>query len=338
MTNLSSTYCPLPFTHLHVTATGDVKPCCVSKPFASKVDVNNQSLDEIYNNKHFKEIRRSLLTNKRPNECAVCWEQEASNLVSHRMKFLEEVPTPPRTEIVPVEFDYIDIRFSNVCNLKCIMCSGENSHLLNNGKVLQVADMFVEELKPKLHNTRRVYFAGGEPLIMDQHYDVLHYLSIHNPDVVITYNTNLQVLEKGKYKVIDLWSKFKHKPFVLVSVDGLYEIGEKIRSNFNTEKFINNVHTLMEHRVPFTLFYTVGNYNIFNIPTFLQQVVDLNLIYDIESNVSFTNFVQYPSKYSIQNMSDGDKQKAVDLLAKVKTHKREINNLISYLLGKNSHI
>jgi radical SAM protein with 4Fe4S-binding SPASM domain len=336
----SSTYCPLPFTHLHVTANGDVKPCCVARSFPTKVDVNKEDLSEVFNNTNFQTLRKGLLNNGRPKECTECWELENSNLESHRMKFIKDVPTHPKSEIVPVEFDYIDIRFSNVCNLKCIMCGGENSHLLNNGEIIQVEDKFVQSLKTKINNTRRIYFAGGEPLVMDQHYDILEYLSINNRKAIITYNTNLQVLEKGKYKVLDLWNKFETKPFVYVSCDGLYEIGEKIRVNFNTQRFIENIYKLKENSIQFKLFYTVGKYNVDNIPTFLKQVEELKLKYDqntLEDSVTFS-LVQHPIKYNIRSLDNNTKTEIVSKLNTLHTHNKEIKYLISYMLGKKNSI
>lgn len=336
--NSKTTYCPLPFNHLHVTSNGDVKPCCVSKPFKTRVNVNAQNLEEIYNNDNFRRIRKSLLTNKRPSECAVCWEQEASGIQSHRIKLVKEVPIHPKTELVDLNFDYIDIRFSNLCNLKCVMCNGGSSHLLNGGKVLEVNYDFIQALKPKLHYLRKVYFAGGEPLIMDQHYEILEYLSNTNNSVLLNYNTNLQVLEKGKYKVIDLWKKFKHKPIISASCDGLYELGSKIRVNFNTNKFITNILKLKENKITYNIFYTVGNYNIKNIPTFLQQVTELGLIDDIERDVTFENFIQAPYKHSISNMTEKDKAETEELLNSVPTHRNQLETLIMFMQGKKSNL
>lgn len=324
---LSETYCPLPFNHLYVSEKGEVKPCCVSKGFKSKPNVNTQNLDTIYNNKDFITLRQSLTSNKKPPICNVCWEQEAVNVKSHRLRHLEENSNSIDTDTVEVQFEDIDIRFSNICNLKCVMCSPENSHLHNNGVIVKIKDGFLDELKPKLKKLKRIYFAGGEPLIMDEHYEILDHLSKVNNNVKIGYSTNLQILEKGKYKVLELWSRFKQKPFVAVSCDGLYELGEKIRTGFSTDKFVENIKLLEKNNIPLIISYTVGSYNALEIPLFIEQIKELG----INANITFSNYVQYPTKYSIQSLDSNLKNKVASELQNLNNYNKEFNNLIKYM-------
>ena len=147
---MSETYCPLPFNHLYVSEKGEVKPCCVSKGFKTKPNVNTQNLDTIYNNKDFITLRQSLTSNKKPPICNVCWEQEAVNVKSHRLRHLEENSNSIDTDTVEVQFEDIDIRFSNICNLKCVMCSPESSHLHDNGVIVKIKDGFLDDLQERI--------------------------------------------------------------------------------------------------------------------------------------------------------------------------------------------
>lgn len=325
--NLSETYCPLPFNHLYVSEKGEVKACCVSKGFKSKPNVNTQDLDTIYNSKDFISLRQSLTSNKKPSICNVCWEQEAVNVKSHRLRHLEENSNSIDTDTVEVQFEDIDIRFSNLCNLKCVMCSPESSHLHNNGVIVKIKDGFLDELKPKLKNLKRIYFAGGEPLIMDEHYEILDHLSKVNNNVKISYSTNLQIIEKGKYKVLELWSRFKEPPYVAVSCDGLYELGEKIRVGFSTDKFITNIKLLEKNKIPLIISYTVGTYNALEIPLFIKQIKQLG----IKSKITFQNYVQYPFKFSIQSLDNKVKQQVVNNLKEINSHTKEFNYLTKYM-------
>ena len=86
---------------------------------------------------------------------------------------------------VPTDFQHIDIRFSNLCNFKCRMCNHDFSsnwyedmkkirpQNVRETKVLKATDTIVEDLIPHLSKIRSFYFAGGEPLIMPEHYKVL---------------------------------------------------------------------------------------------------------------------------------------------------------------------
>ena len=236
--------------------------------------------------------------------------------------------------VVEVQFEDIDIRFSNICNLKCVMCGPESSHLHNNGEIIKIKDGFLDDLKPKLYNLKRIYFAGGEPLIMDEHYEILDYLSRVNNGIKISYSTNLQIIEKGKYKVLELWSRFKHKPYVAVSCDGLYELGEKIRTGFSTDKFIKNVKLLEQNNIPVTISYTVGTYNALEIPLFIDQINNLG----IDAQITFSNYVQYPTKYSIQSLSRDVKENVANRLNTLDSSNEEFSNLIKYMFETKSVI
>lgn len=330
---LSETYCPLPFNHLYVSEKGEVKPCCVSKGFKSKPNVNIQDLDTIYNSKDFISLRQSLTSNKKPSICNICWEQEAVNADSHRLRNIREYKnqspsiTLRDSKVVEVQFEDLDIRFSNICNLKCVMCSPESSHLHNDGVIVKIKDGFIDDLKPKLKYLKRIYFAGGEPLIMDEHYEILDYLSRVNNKVKIIYSTNLQILEKGKYKVLELWSRFEEPPHVAVSCDGLYELGEKIRVGFSTEKLVKNVKLLEQNKIPLTISHTTGTYNALEIPLFIRQIRELG----IKSNITFQNYVQYPYKFSVQSLDIKVKEQVANNLRALGSHTEEFNYLIKYM-------
>jgi len=327
------TYCPMPFEHLYVAETGEVKPCCVSRGFKSRPNIKNLSIEEIYNGEEFRELRRDLTDNKRPNICGDCWQLENSGKSSYRLDAMSTYKNSQVTEIVSAQFKNIDIRFSNLCNLKCIMCGPLSSHLHNNGVVIKLEDIFLEQLKKHLKEIESVYFAGGEPLIMNEHYTLLEYLSEVKPGTKLSYNTNLQVLEKGKYKVLDLWKKFTHPVFVLASCDGLYEKGSKIRENFDTAKFVHNIKLLRENNIEYKISYTVGSYNVTDIPLFIKQAQELDIINDVE-DITFNNLVRLPKKYSVRSLPLDKKQEVSSLLESVLSHKRQMKEIINYMIGK----
>jgi len=327
------TYCPLPFSHLYVAETGEVKPCCVSRSFKTKPNIKNFSIEEIYNGEEFRKLRKDLTNNLRPNICGHCWELENAGKSSYRLNSTKTYKNSQTTEIVSTQFKNIDIRFSNICNLKCIMCGPLSSHLHNNGVVIKIEDNFLEQLKKHLKEIKQVYFAGGEPLIMDEHYSLVEYLSEAKPDTKLVYSTNLQVLEKGKYKVLELWKKFTSPVLVAVSCDGLFDKGSEIRENFDTTKFINNIRLLRENNIEYKISYTVGSYNVADIPLFLKQAKELDLVDSLE-NITFSNLVNIPKKYNIQSLPFSQKQKVTKLLKTVTSHKSEIQEIINFMTGK----
>jgi MoaA/NifB/PqqE/SkfB family radical SAM enzyme len=311
-----STYCTLPFNHLAVEPNGDLKLCCLSEPFIPRVNINNQSLYDAYNSEQFKKARLDLQSGVKHSLCKICWEKEKLGMPSHRT----EVGLPKNhlgewTErttddgTIELDFEYIDIRFSNLCNFKCIMCNHDYSSTWYGNKekedgkprVLKVRENFIEEIKPYIKNLKSVYFAGGEPLIMPEHFEILSYLHKTNKNIHIVYNTNLSVIKYDKTDLVNMWKDFD-KVMVQVSLDGLFEIGETIRSGFDTKKFFENIKILKENNINYHIAHTTGSYNITNIFTFIKELYDNEIIWN-DDMVSIANLVIYPKKYNIQLMS-----------------------------------
>ena len=83
---------------------------------------------------------------------------------------------------------YWDIRFSNLCNLACRSCGTwfssnwyEDHKKLtgappNHAKILKVgrnSNDIWDQMLEQFEHVEQFYFAGGEPLIMEEHYRIL---------------------------------------------------------------------------------------------------------------------------------------------------------------------
>lgn len=347
----SSTYCPLPFNHLHVEADSEIKACCIAKSFKKKLFLKDSNIDQIYNSEQFINLRNDLMNGVKNDICTSCWEKEDIGVLSGRQEHLGlgvfgtntlKTTTLSDNGIVDTLFDSLDIRFSNVCNFKCIMCGPKNSHLHNENKVISIKDNFVQELKPHIGNVEEVYFAGGEPLAMTEHYELIQYLSEVKPDIKLVYSTNGSLLSKKEHNVLEYWAKFKNISLV-ISIDGLYEKGENIRKGLDTEKFINNIYKIQEYtktykNLDYGLCYTVGTYNVKDIYTFIQQVKDLKLI-QRDDQMQFNNFVSYPSHYCIKNLNSKEKLEIKNTLLEKDFNKQseaiqiQINEIIKFMVG-----
>ena len=202
------------------------------------------------------------------------------------------------TEKTPVV--YYDLRFGNFCNLKCRMCGPSDSdswyedwikltgsNVFNdtsgdvtieevNGKLCASDfdwpnnEQFWHQLEKNVHNIAHVYFAGGEPLLIERHYDFLQ-RCIDNDvakNITIEYNTNMSTLPP---RVISLWTEFKSVR-VGASVDGMEKVLEYQRHPAKWNKIYKNLKTLdtLPKNVQSWLALTVTVYNIFHIPDFMQ--------------------------------------------------------------------
>jgi organic radical activating enzyme len=195
---------------------------------------------------------------------------------------------------------YYDLRFGNFCNLKCRMCGPSDSNAwykdwieltgsnvfkdtsgdvtINdiNGKLLTNHfdwpnnEKFWEQLEKNAHNIKHVYFAGGEPMLIERHYDFLERCIERDvaKDITIEYNTNLSTLPP---RVSKLWEHFKTVK-VGASIDGMDSMLEYQRHPAKWDKTYKNLKTLdnMPDNIHSWLAFTVTAYNIFHMPDFMK--------------------------------------------------------------------
>jgi MoaA/NifB/PqqE/SkfB family radical SAM enzyme len=195
-----------------------------------------KTLEEIYRDAPMRELRKDML-NERPNPaCGRCYEQEESGFFSGRRKSANKHHGHHIKRIDDDQFrmSYWDIRFSNLCNLSCRSCGHifssswyQDQAKLAGGtwkernQVLNYAgrtatDMW-EQLIPHLDYVEQIYFAGGEPLMMEEHYNILDELERRGRfDVRLIYNTNFTHTKLKDRVVFDYWRKFKSVQLVPV--------------------------------------------------------------------------------------------------------------------------
>lgn len=249
----SKIFCMFPWMHLNVTPYGNVYPCCSSDYTEPFDNVKNKSLGEIFNNDKMKQLRLDMLADKKSSICNYCYKHEESSPFSFRTygiehfgKDFDELVTQTKADgTMPVfNMKYFDIRFSNICNFKCRTCGSEFSsqwaqetkqheRVSRNYKIINHADesgKLLEEIKQQVPHMELAYFAGGEPLITDEHYLLLEEMirTGANKNITLRYNTNMSNFKYKKYNILDMWSRFKRVE-ISASIDHHGERAEYIR-------------------------------------------------------------------------------------------------------------
>jgi sulfatase maturation enzyme AslB (radical SAM superfamily) len=307
------TFCILPFIHLYSNTQGIVSPCCISEKMDSKINLKNSSIEECYNTDQFKQLRKDLIDGNKPKACNRCWEIESKGLESYRNHWNDKFGydyTMSDDGYVKPKFKYIDIRFSNLCNFKCIMCGWEysSSHwtkeLGKRGipKILKIKENIVDEFSPYISNLEQIYFAGGEPLIMKEHYEMLNLLHLKNRNVRLEYTTNLSLIKTEFESLVKIWKDFK-SVHIQISLDGIYDKGESIRVGMKTDDVFSNIKLLQKHNIDYIISFSVANYNITNIFEFASELMDKKIILN-EEQIEFNNYILSPRKYSLQNLNN----------------------------------
>ena len=225
---------------------------------------------------------------------------------------------------------YIDYRFSNKCNFKCITCGPllSSSHAIEENKIhsrfegfqpkkayIEV-EHFAEQFDSFSKDIREIYFAGGEPLIMDHHYEILNSFIESQQPVKIRYNTNLSELNYKGIDVVDLWTKINGEVCIGASIDGFDISGETIRFGLDTAVFKQNVQKInnspKEIRLNFNI--TFGTTNYETVVDTVRELFSL-MPQDREFHITF-NPIFGPEYFAVHFLSAWQIERAVNLITK----------------------
>ena len=332
--NGSEVFCMSPWIQLHAQTDGNISPCCMSSVHDGNELGNlrdNPDLLEAWNSKNMKALRLNMLQGKKSSICDNCYAHEKIGKFSERKQYNKEfrryyprvTSTGADGSVSEKSIPVLDIRFSNKCNYKCRICNSDYSTLWydeeiklgktpdsNNKEKTAAAgsEMFVESFKNLLPGVERLHFAGGEPLFMDEHYEILeHLIAMGKTDITLTYNTNFSTLRYKRHNVIDLWKKFK-KVDIWASLDGMGERGDYQRKGQKWDTIEQNIRTVQEEcsNVLFGVNMTVSIFNILHVPAFFQYMVDEKFVDSERVNLYP---LYYPHYFSITNLTDSIKRK-----------------------------
>ena len=322
----SKTFCIYPWTHLHAYPTGEVYPCCHAEMKYPVGNCRKNTLEEIWQDTPMQQLRQDML-NETPNlACGRCYEQEDNGFFSGRRSANKHHGHHvKKLETNPFEMTYWDIRFSNLCNLKCRSCGHifssqwyQDQAKLAGGDwkdrntVLNYAgrtelDMW-EQLEPHLDYVEQIYFAGGEPLLMEEHYNILDELVRRGRfDVRLIYNTNFTHTDLKGRSVFEYWKQFKSVA-VGASLDAMDARAEYIRKGTDWAVVEQNRRDMIEicPQVDFYISPTLSIMNALHLPKFHRAWVEQGLLQPQDLNV---NILQDPLHYRIDIATASYKEK-----------------------------
>lgn len=247
--NESKTFCMAPWLHLYTTPVGEAFPCCIAK---TKVGyTTTQPVETLINNEPMKQLRLDMLNGVRNANCQACFSHEDQGIHSFRQQFsyrygrhINEVlnNTSADGSVQNFKMRYFDIRFSNICNFKCRTCNshfstqwekedikrgvpGAKIHGKNNNKEL------LDSVLAHIPHMEYAYFAGGEPLITEEHYLLLEeMIKQGRTDIMLVYNSNISSLKFKNKDLLKIWSKFEKPIEMAASIDHIGERAEYIRN------------------------------------------------------------------------------------------------------------
>jgi len=291
-----------------------------AQSFEQYIDTNAGSgrytpvtLEQHWNSDHMRSVRRRMMAGETLPECDVCNSKLLNTDVYRsyfwhlfRHKYDEVVATTDTTgytTMKPVSWDY---RFSNLCNFKCRTCGDmlssaweteQKTHDMTNWnnpknnwmrtEIRQEITKFQDEQieaefaeAVEQHRVEEVYWAGGEPLMYEQHWRYMKRIIElgDGPQIYVRYNTNLS---RCHYRGIDLFTDILDHVRdyqICASIDGTGAIGEYIRTGLDYNQWLANMRQAVAHRrygrqvrIDFTLTLP-GLFEIGNIVRLAQEL------------------------------------------------------------------
>jgi hypothetical protein len=270
-----------------------------------------------WNSTYMKNVRRQMMNGEKPPSCLKCYKEEAAGHRSKRQweteywskrvsvdKLIENTNDDGS---VPPQLAYIDLRFGTKCQLACVMCSPHDSSgwikdykaifpAVENASLkttMQWKDkgsyngssynwhkqnpVFWEQFYEQIPNMQQIYFAGGESLIIEEHYEILEKCIEmgYAKDLEIRYNSNGV---EWRDDLFDLWKHFKLVRFHY-SIDSIEEMNDYIRYPSKWKRQKEVFHILdkeTSNNVEITVACAVQALNIYYIPDLIKWKLEQN--------------------------------------------------------------
>lgn len=326
---MNNTFCIAPWVHVHSWANGDVLPCCVSRHDDDMKFGNLQThtLKEVYNSDNIKEMRLRMMTGKKSPHCSRCYRDEEYGFDSLRLRLnrdykerhidmLDITNDDGSIDTEHMRIVYWDMRFSNLCNMKCRTCNTTSSskwyeddleiskhigHPAPAQKFIKIRnDMssLIDEIRPQIDNIEEIYFAGGESIIMDEQWTLLdEFVAKEKFNVRLKYQTNMSVLKFKDRNILDVWRKFPNLNIGL-SLDASGALAEYLRPGASWDTIEDNIRRIRTElpNANLEIGYTASALNITDIVRFYKYAVEEKLI---SKWYFYINLLEMPTHYHV---------------------------------------
>jgi MoaA/NifB/PqqE/SkfB family radical SAM enzyme len=355
-------FCVLPWVSLETSPVGTVRPCCLAEEeitddAGNKFDLNTASFAGIQNSAYMQDLRQQFLDAKQPQTCRKCWREERAGRTSKRMHALDRLkhmlPDQPWiADAKPLMF--LDLKLGNICNLKCRICGSWSSstfaaeeldqikgneekkasyhyQMLRAGAWPRENKLFWNEVDQISDQLRYIEFTGGEPFMIQEHFDMLQGLVDRGiaGQIEIHYNTNgTQYPDQGP----EIWRHFKtvEIAFSIDDVEQRFEyqrtnaVWSEVLENINKFRLMRDLHTNIQLQVCSTV-------NVFNV-YYLEDLA--NWIDTQAFDFVYWNMMHEAYYFSINTLPNATKQALTEKLQQCQVsnnHQKEFLRIIDFM-------
>lgn len=333
--------------------TGMTHSCHHPSPHKIPLDEIEKNPAALFNTSVLKQARTEMLNGSKPKECDYCWRvEDLGNHSDRHYKSLEPWALPDHDDIAQLRGDedlypaYLEVSFSNACNLQCTYCGPEFSSKwvetlkregplkvlegTNNEQWIQgwqdldsltyknrdfnpYIDAFWKWFPQAYRHLKHYRITGGEPLMSKETFRSMQWF-IDNPnqDLEMSINSNFGVPDKLWDKFIDLLTQMRDRRCVkritiFTSVEGWGKRAEYARPGLNFDLFKKRYEQIVS--MGDIRCVIMATYNIFSISTMeklFEWVYGLKLKYN---PVNAIKQIEAETGFQLEDYSLNDRYK-----------------------------
>ena len=360
-------FCVLPWISLETSPIGTVRPCCLAEqeipdPNGKKFNLATADLKAVQDSPYMHDLRGSFLAGERANTCRKCWAEEDAGRTSKRMHTLDRlkhVITDNQWTSDAKPLMFLDLKLGNICNLKCRICGSWSSSTFATEEITHMPDpafrkssfhyqmlrqgawprenkTFWDQIESMLDQIRYIEFTGGEPFMIQEHFDMLQGIVDRGiaHQVEIHYNTNgTHYPEQAE----EIWQHFRTVE-VAFSIDDIADRFEYQRTNAVWSEVMANIDRFrdLRHRhnnIQLQVCSTVNIFNVWHLES-LAEWIDLQ-----DFDFIYWNMLHEARHFSISALPANAKALAARRLdtATVRDfHRREFDQIRDFMMAGQS--
>lgn len=309
-------FCVMPFLGGIIKTDGTIGVCCniSNAKIKNPCNIKNNTYLEWKVSNYRKNLQNEFLSGKSPINCSRCWNQEnlgkeslrQSKNKHYKLNYFKTIESflirfPLNSD--PIEWE---MQITNLCNLKCQMCSGKDSskllvenkkifpstsiHLNNeekkelyiDQKMFDIDSNGLENIKNILNEKiKEINFRGGEPLIIPKIEDLLGYIvqKGYAKNLILQITTNGTIIND---KILELLKKFK-RVRLMISIESTNKQNDYIRFPSQWQTVENNIKTYkLLKNVEFFICATVSNLSLMYIDQLIHFSIKNNFYTKLE--------------------------------------------------------
>ena len=327
-----TTFCTFPWEMYSVdSGFGWWRPC-------PRIDYQTLDDTKFFNHDRLVELRKNLREGVKDTLCNRCWKDEERGVKSYRQVLAQDMrPENYQTDYLSVP-KIFEVKFSNLCNLKCVFCTNKCSSLWEAENPIEKSEYgqihgdavgrdLLRYFQDNYQEIQTIQIFGGEPVLHPEFAELVGILANAPASFAkkeLSFSTNLFFTKDRRAKFLNQLEEVLgagHKLYLRISIDGVAEQGEYLRTGLKWNVFHEN---LMALRDVLRRHSNLGRIKC-NIALNILNLTSLDIImkYLTDNELEWVephyNYVGKPEKFMMQ--SYGERlQKAVTLISEQDFH------------------